>query len=367
MNAAPPPALDAGSTTSLNARMAWLHERIRQHHPQVHRIAIALYDARHGLIKTYVSSGDADDALTHCQQPLDTVPSLAALALAHDTRVIHDFTQLAPPLGKRTAWLLSRGYRSSYTVPLHLSGELLGFLFFDSRKPGAFDARLPDDLQIHVQLCRLSLQNIIRLSRAFADMAPGAGADGDRHGDRVAGYARIIARAVAPHFACSDEFIEHVYLFAPMHDLGHCGAPRAVSHEPGLIDDFERHRIREQVAHGLQLIDDVMEGAGGALASCARVLRNIVGDHHEFLDGSGCPRGLRGAEVPLEARIVAVADIFDALSSGGAGTPRERNEDALARLRRLCDAGKLDPLCVAGLAADPDAVLEIQRRFSPVG
>jgi hypothetical protein len=367
MNAAPSPAPDAGSTTSLNARMAWLHERIREHHPQVHRVAIALYDARLGLIRTYVSSGDADDALARCEQPLDKVPSLAALALTHDTRVIHDLAQLKAPLGERTAWLLSHGYRSSYTVPLHLSGEPLGFLFFDSRKPGAFDARLPDALQIHVQLCRLSLQNIIRLSRAFADRAPGVGTDGDRHGDRVAGYSRIIARAVAAHFGRSDEFVEHVHLFAPMHDIGQPGAPHHAPREPGAPDDEARRLIAEQVTLGLRLVDEVMEDTGGALASCARVLRNIVGDHHEFLDGSGCPRGLRGAEVPLEARIVAVADIFDALSSGGAGTPHERNEDALARLRRLCDAGKLDPLCVAGLAADPDAVLEIQRRFSPVG
>ena len=61
---------------------------------------------------------------------------------------------------------VAHGYRSSYTVPLYQSGTLLGFLFFDSRKPGAFDGRLPDELQIYVQLCRLSVLNVFSLSHA---------------------------------------------------------------------------------------------------------------------------------------------------------------------------------------------------------
>ena len=97
-------------------------------------------------------------------------PSLLELARDQSSRVINDLAQLPQPCAEHTYWLLSRGYRSSYTVPLFQSSRLLGFLFFDSRTPDAFVGRVPEELQIYVQLCRMSVLNVINLSHAVEGM-----------------------------------------------------------------------------------------------------------------------------------------------------------------------------------------------------
>ena len=366
--------LDEDGGNSLNEQMRWLHAQVRHHHPQVHRIAIALYDARHGLLKTYVNSSDVTDPLALYERPLSEVPSLAELASRHETRVIHDLTQLPAPHGEHTLWLLGRGYRSSYTVPLYQSGTLLGFLFFDSRKPGAFDGRLPEDLQIYVQLCRLSVLNVFNLSHAVEGMVKVARGlahlrdiETGRHLDRMSSYARLIAQRVARHFSLDDEFIEHLYLFSPLHDIGKVGIPDSILLKPGRLTDPERLQMQAHVDLGVKLIDEVMQEAGLVATPYLAILRNIVGGHHELLDGSGYPRGLRGDDILMEARIVTIADIFDALT---AERPYKRpwsNDEALAELGRMSTAGQLDAHCVSALASCIGEVSAIQRRFGLSG
>ncbi|MCP4635415.1 MAG: HD domain-containing protein [Methyloversatilis sp.] len=366
--------LDDEGGSSLTDQMRWLHVQVRQHHPQVHRIAIALYDARHGLLKTYVNSSDVTDPLALYERPLSEVPSLSELASRRESRVIHDFTQLPLPHGEHTVWLLARGYRSSYTVPLYQAGTLLGFLFFDSRKPGAFDGRLPDDLQIYVQLCRLSVLNVFSLSHAVEGMVKVARGlahlrdiETGRHLDRMSSYVRLIAQRVARHYRLDDEFIEHLYLFSPLHDIGKVGIPDSILLKPGRLNDSERRLMQGHVELGLKLINEVMQEAGLATTPYLAILRNIVGCHHELLDGSGYPRGLRGEDIPLEARIVSIADIFDALTAERPYKKPWTNEEALAELARMGDRGQLDPHCVRAFASCIGEVGAIQKRFGLSG
>ena len=366
--------LDDEGGSSLTDQMRWLHVQVRQHHPQVHRIAIALYDARHGLLKTYVNSSDVTDPLAQYERPLSEVPSLSELASRRESRVIHDFTQLPLPHGEHTVWLLARGYRSSYTVPLYQAGTLLGFLFFDSRKPGAFDGRLPDDLQIYVQLCRLSVLNVFSLSHAVEGMVKVARGlahlrdiETGRHLDRMSSYVRLIAQRVARHYRLDDEFIEHLYLFSPLHDIGKVGIPDSILLKPGRLNDSERQLMQGHVELGVKLINEVMQEAGLATTPYLAILRNIVGCHHELLDGSGYPRGLRGDEIPLEARIVSIADVFDALTAERPYKKPWTNEEALAELARMSDRGQLDPHCVSAFASCIGEVGAIQKRFGLSG
>lgn len=366
--------LDDEGGSSLTDQMRWLHVQVRQHHPQVHRIAIALYDARHGLLKTYVNSSDVTDPLALYERPLSEVPSLSELASRRESRVIHDFTQLPLPHGEHTVWLLARGYRSSYTVPLYQAGTLLGFLFFDSRKPGAFDGRLPDDLQIYVQLCRLSVLNVFNLSHAVEGMVKVARGlahlrdiETGRHLDRMSSYVRLIAQRVARHYRLDDEFIEHLYLFSPLHDIGKVGIPDSILLKPGRLNDSERRLMQGHVELGVKLINEVMQEAGLATTPYLAILRNIVGCHHELLDGSGYPRGLRGDEIPLEARIVSIADVFDALTAERPYKKPWTNEEALAELARMSDRGQLDPHCVSAFASCIGEVGAIQKRFGLSG
>jgi len=356
--------------TSLSEQMKWLHEHALLRHPEVHRIAIALYDARHELLKTYVNSSDVQHPLALYQKPLAASSSLTELATRRSTRVISDLASLPEPHAEHTRWLLEHGYRSSFTVPLFQSGVLFGFVFFDSRAPGAFDGALSLDLQIYVQLCRMSVLNVINLSHAVEGMVKVARGlahlrdiETGRHLDRMSSYSRLIARGVSDHFGVGDEFIEHVYLFAPLHDIGKVGIADSILLKPGKLTDEEREIMKGHVDLGVQLVDEVMQDAGLGSTEYVSVMRNVVRCHHEFMDGSGYPRGLSGEALPLEGRIVTIADIFDALTTERPYKMPWSNEDALAKLHCMCDAGKLDPRCVAALENSGDEVRAIQQKF----
>ena len=92
------------------------------------------------------------------------------------------------------------------------------------------------------------------------------------------------------------------------------------------------------------------------------MLSHIIRNHHEKLDGSGYPDGLKGAEIPIEARIVAVADIFDALTSKRPYKKAWSNDAAFCELEKQANF-KLDPDCVAALCNNQDKIQKIQHSF----
>ena len=96
------------------------------------------------------------------------------------------------------------------------------------------------------------------------------------------------------------------------------------------------------------------------------VMRNIVELHHEALDGSGYPHGLEGDDVPLEARIVSVADIFDALTSVRPYKQGWSTDQAVEELDRLVTAGKLDGRVVMSLVSQPDEIESVIDRHVEV-
>lgn len=325
-------ALDPEAGTSLTDQMRWLHEQVRLHCPQVNRVAIALYDSRLEMLKTYVNSSDVPHPLSLYERPLSSVPSLEELARDRTARVINDMAQLPQPHAEHTQWLLAHGYRSSYTVPLFQSGTLLGFLFFDSREPDAFDGRVPDELQIYVQLCRLSVLNVVNLSHAVEGMVKVARGlahlrdiETGHHLDRMSSYSRVVAKGVARRFGCSDEFIEHVYLFSPLHDIGKIGIADSILLKPGRLTAEEFDVMKSHATIGADAINKAMVQA---IAACAdaeaaeraakafgflEVAKEIAVGHHEKWDGSGYPAGLVGDAIPVSARLMALADVFDAL------------------------------------------------------
>ena len=115
---------------------------------------------------------------------------------------------------------------------------------------------------------------------------------------------------------------------------------------------------------GRRMVDTINEDLGIGAVNRDDVMRNIVELHHEALDGSGYPYGLEGDDIPLEARIVSVADIFDALTSARPykdGWPLDR---AFEELDRLVTKGRLDARCRDALAASTDEVEAVLARHA---
>jgi HD-GYP domain-containing protein (c-di-GMP phosphodiesterase class II) len=182
------------------------------------------------------------------------------------------------------------------------------------------------------------------------------------HLERMSRYTRLIAKELADKYHFDDPFIEHIYLFAPLHDLGKIKVPDRILLKPDKLTSEEFSVMKNHPSDGRELIDLLLENYGLNGVGYVEMLRNIANYHHEFVDGSGYPDGLKGEAIPIEARIVTVADVFDALTSERPYKKAWSNDEAYTKLQEM--SGKqFDPECVQALLANKEEIEEIQRSF----
>ena len=124
----------------------------------------------------------------------------------------------------------------------------------------------------------------------------------------------------------TEEFCKNVIQAAPMHDLGKIAVDDAVLRKPGKFTDEEYTKMKAHAAEGARIVDSILEGTGNE--SFHKVAVNVAHYHHERWDGSGYPEGLKGDDIPIEARIMAIADVYDALVSKRVYKERMSFEDA---------------------------------------
>jgi putative nucleotidyltransferase with HDIG domain len=152
------------------------------------------------------------------------------------------------------------------------------------------------------------------------------------HVRRVAAYALVIGKELK--LSAADQ--RSLALAAQMHDVGKIGTPDRILTKPGPLDPEEFEVIKEHVERGYQIAQQV---------EALRPVADAIRHHHEKVDGSGYPLALRGDSIPLWSRIVAVADAYDAMTSGRVYQPAVSREDALAELN-ACAGTHFDAGCV---------------------
>lgn len=155
----------------------------------------------------------------------------------------------------------------------------------------------------------------------------------------TAGHSETVAThaaAMAAELGLSQRQVERVHLAGLLHDVGKIGIPDAVLLKPAALTDDEWEQMRRHPELGAQMLD----------STTLRDIRRWVLAHHERPDGRGYPDGLRGADIPLEARILAVADAFEAMTSDRVYRAGMPVEDAVAELWR-CAGTQFDPEVVA--------------------
>ncbi|ODT79467.1 MAG: two-component system response regulator [Pelagibacterium sp. SCN 64-44] len=190
---------------------------------------------------------------------------------------------------------------------------------------------------------------IYRLARAIEYR------DGDtgEHVSRVAQISQLIAEGIG----LSPERCRMIYLAAPLHDIGKIGIADAILSKPGKLTPEEMAIMREHVTIGAR----ILERGSSELIRTAEL---IAQSHHEKWDGTGYPDRLSGTDIPVEARVVALADVFDALCSERPYKPAWPIDQAYAEIVKS-SGSHFDPACVAAFRARWPEICAVMQDQQP--
>lgn len=354
---------------SITEKIESIHTIVKQYHPFLDRIAIAIYDTQCDMVKIFAHSTIDGNPLANYQEKLADSKSLREIHEKRRPRVINNITPLQGDNQEHTQRLLAQGFISSYTVPMYQNEEFTGFIFFNSRRRDVFrEENLAYLDMIARVLCLLvgmelnqvkTLQGALRTATCFTSHRdPETGA----HLERMARFSRLIASEIGPHYGMNDEMIEAIFWFAPMHDVGKIAIPDHILLKPSKLTEEEFAIMKRHTTKGKEILDTMILNFNLSDFKFEAMLKNIAEFHHENIDGSGYPQGLKGENIPIEARIVAVADVFDALTSKRTYKEAWDNKQAFAELHKL-SKWKLDPECVRVLSQNKEKVAAIQKAF----
>lgn len=356
-------------SVTLADKVRTIHTALRERFAFIERIAAAVFDPATDTLKTFLYSGEGHMPLLHYTARLSDASSLLEIIEKGRPRVVNDLDVFSEGRNEHTQRVAAMGYRSSYTMPMYHRGRLFGFLFFNSYDSNCFGEEVLRQIDPFGHLIALTIINdlstmhtLLASVKTARDMAHARDGETGSHLDRMSHFARIVAESVADRYGLTDECIEKIFIFSSLHDIGKISIPDRVLLKPGKLNADEEALMRTHPLRGREMIDQMLAHFEFGQIQGGDILRNIALFHHESIDGSGYPDGRAGENIPIEARIVAVADIFDALTSRRPYKPAWSNDDAFTLLRQLAGR-KLDEHCVNAMIDNRKRIEEIQQRF----
>ena len=206
---------------------------------------------------------------------------------------------------------------------------------------------------------------------SIIDMVDSMGAGVGEHATRTSLYSQIIAEELVNLGFYTDEidddFITKLFYSAPLHDIGKVYIPDKILNKPGPLTNIEFDIMKKHAQVGAEIIDDMINDASkdAKFKDLLAFARDIVLYHHEKWDGSGYPCGLSGYDIPLSARILAISDVFDAISSKRVYKEPMPIEDALELI--VSKSGThFDPRIVSAFLLAFDAIKEVLAEKSKI-
>jgi HD-GYP domain-containing protein (c-di-GMP phosphodiesterase class II) len=269
---------------------------------------------------------------------------------------------------------IDAGMTSVLVMPVISNHGPVGVFEFASRTAGAFG---PPDIglcSMAVDQMAYSLENmrlvaelsltrdaVIRGMAVLAEIRdPGIGG----HLSRLCAYAGYLAQRLFGRVGYQEvtrEFVEAINRAAALHDVGKVGIPDAILLKPGKLEDDEYKVMRTHAAMGAQLLQGLIEEFGEYTVMTMGA--DVAVGHHEWWDGSGYPKGLAGREIPLSARIVAICDVYDALTSRRVYKSAWTHEDTVREMTRNSGT-QFDPDLLQIFLSDSAALEAIRKKYA---
>jgi response regulator RpfG family c-di-GMP phosphodiesterase len=269
--------------------------------------------------------------------------------------------------------VLSFEHAAVLILPVISNKGPVGVVEFASLTPGAFSAQDIGLCSMVVDQMAYSLENmrlvgelsrtrdaVIRGMALLAEIRdPNIGG----HLNRICAYAGHLALQLSGRIGYHEvttDFVDGISRSAALHDVGKVGIPDAILLKPGKLTPAEYEVMKTHTSTGAELLRGLMDDFGEypLIAMGAEVALS----HHEWWDGSGYPRGIAGRDIPLSARIVSIADVYDALTSRRVYKEAWSQDDTFRALREK--AGRQhDPELVEIFLARPEELVAIQQRY----
>lgn len=210
----------------------------------------------------------------------------------------------------------------------------------------------------------LSLETRDMLIFTLAKLAESRDPDTGQHLERVQRYSRALAQQLSTKPKYQDiidsRYLRNIFLTSPLHDIGKVGIPDSILLKPGKLTNVEFDVMKSHTIIGANTLRDAVERHPDV--SYLRMARDIALSHHEKFDGTGYPYQISGEEIPLCARIVAVADVYDALTTQRVYKEAFSHEKSLGII--VDSAGShFDPYLVQAFCEIEQQILDIKHKF----
>ena len=251
------------------------------------------------------------------------------------------------------------------------------------KKLRAIDVHTGDEVEkLYHAICDMAInqteqmRNIRRLAEntakmqdgliiTMADLVENRDSDTGAHIQKTAAYVKIIVEGLKRkgYYAekITPKFMSDVVRSAPLHDVGKINIPDSVLNKPGKLTDEEYAIIKTHTTAGKNIMEKAISTVQGE--NYLKEARNMAAYHHERWDGKGYPEGLHGEVIPLAARIMAVADVFDALASPRVYKPAFPLEKALSIIQEGAGS-QFDPKCVEVFMESLPEVKEVLKKYN---
>ena len=295
-------------------------------------IGVALIDKEKQTVKaTY---GVSDGSITGMPEDLmgktfrlqDT--SLLAVIEEGNARIINDLEAYTKEKTEKyyNKVILNAGIKASITLPLKQGEDPIGVIFFSSNQKNVYKKEHITLLKVLANSIAVSFEQNIFIddllysnTLALAKLAEARDEDTGEHLERMKIYSSKMAELLYGDGIYEDiidiEYISQIERFSPLHDIGKVGVPDGILLKPGKLTTEEFEEMKKHTTYGAEVLRTAEQTISKHKRGLFGIGIEIAEGHQEKWDGSGYPFGKKGNEIPLSARIVAVADVLDALTS----------------------------------------------------